>query len=540
MTPVLLGLRRRSLLWTEAIRNRTGRPLALSRAWVRLLATIAGAALLGVAAVAVRATLTTVEVFAVSVQVLTLVCLFRMTPRRLAVCSFFAALWIPYFTLRLLAITSNRTSPYYFTAVRQSSDGRVAWFWVITTAALVAFAAAAAITYHRRGWAPTVNEQSVGYGGFLSVAVIGLIAGLMVDVLHVRSGLLVSVSALILFGIAGGAYTELARRRARSKNQDAFGRGTISWSFVLLLVAVAVGYKSGTKENVMLPVAAWAIGRFAAGQRVTFRWLFLGALTFLLVFATIQGARDFQRSGHPNSNPIAAAAHGLTRVDLAHGVPARRTGLSMVTNATTGFLFRLKALDYFVSIADKVPKDVPFQRGATLWQPAASVIPGHNALFSLNPDLSTLSLGRYVTVTFISAGSQDPSSQSMTFLGEFYLNFGAIGILSGMAVLGILLGFFDRVIRVQGSVSAGLFSMCGLPLLAMDRNVDYVILTSFLGFAATGLLLLVFFRERLIHFSRRKTGLTVQSKGPEVRLREYGSEPSGVRGLSIRRSAPRD
>jgi hypothetical protein len=457
--------------------------------------TVSLGALVGVAETSIRWTLTTTSVAATLIQIGLVVWLSRSAKRRLSVCSLFAILWVPYYTLRLIAISGNRTSPFYFAAVRQVSDARLIWYWWLTTAALACFAVGTACSLRIRGRLPTVNEAVHDYALFLALAAGGVALSAAVAFFHVSSGLLTAVSAISLFGIAGSAYEE--RKTGRAPRLGGAG-----WSVFPLLCAVGVGYASGLKENALMPIAAWLIGRTAAGHRYHLRTLVFGGAAFLVIYATVQGGRDAAQYDQPASNPLVAAQDGFTKFDLTYGVPSEHRGLSALANVANGVLFRLKGADYFLAIGEQVPSSVAFQHGASLWQPAASVVPGHRELFNLAPAFSHLSLGRYVTSTFISGTRPDPSSQSMTFLGDFYLNFGVIGVLVGMFTLGLLYALFDRIVTLNGPTSAAVFAMSGVSLLAMDRNVAYVLVTSLLAVASTAVLVGLIHGRSLILQSR--------------------------------------
>jgi hypothetical protein len=181
---------------------------------------------------------------------------------------------------------------------------------------------------------------------------------------------------------------------------------------------------------------------------------------------------------------------GLTGYDLAYGTPADYHGLGIAANAANGVLYRLKGADFYITIADKVPSLVPYQDGRSLWQPALSVLPGAKQFLDLEPQYKQLSLGRYIDQVLISENpTQDLSSQSTTVPGDLYLNFGVPGVMVGMLVLGVLYGMFDRRFVIRGPLSAGILAFAGLPLIQIDGNVAYVLVTCGLRLGIAALLL---------------------------------------------------
>lgn len=207
-------------------------------------------------------------------------------------------------------------------------------------------------------------------------------------------------------------------------------------------------------------------------------YLIVGAVAVVFAFTAIQGQRSSSASGRPLA-PADALIAGLTHYNLAYGVPQEYRGLGIVGNVLNGILFRMKGADYFMVITEQVPNSVPFQQGRTLWQPILSTVPGAELVVPLRPEYRQLSLGRYVNQTFISGPSrQDPSSQSMTYPGDLYLNFGAWGVLIGMIVIGGLLQLLDKYMRIDGPVSAGAFAFAGIPMLGLERNLAYTLVTT--------------------------------------------------------------
>jgi hypothetical protein len=299
----------------------------------------------------------------------------------------------------------------------------------------------------------------------VGVGAVGVTATL--TFLHLSSGILGNVGQVVLFAIATASYLEAkAERRSYA-------------SLLLVMVAFTFGYLNGFKELMLLPVAAWVIGRAGAGDRVRLRHVVIVAVATAVVFAIIQGERDATLTGQSASNPISSLQLGLGNYDLAYGVPADYQGIGIVGNLVNGVLYRLKGADYYIAIADKVPSQVPYQGGRSLWQPALSIIPGAKQFLDLEPQYRQLSLGRYTDQVFVSESpTQDPSSQSTTEPGDLYLNFGIAGVVVGMLILGALYGTFDRVFKINGPVSAGIVAFAGLPLVGLDGNVAYILVTS--------------------------------------------------------------
>jgi hypothetical protein len=397
--------------------------------------------------------------------------------RIVSICGLFSILWLIYFPVRLAARSFGGTSMYYFPAVNSATSSQLEWMWLLTTAALTAFLAAGILTtLHPPSLVrPSVVRSALTHGDFLIAGILGEGVTVGLYVLNASSGILGNVSSLTLFGIAGASYHE---QRQSDGQRRLFG------SLPLMLVTLAFGYLAGQKEAALSPVAAYVVGRAGAGGAFRPRYVIASLLVVGLAFGTIQGERDAALYGRVIRNPFTALRIGLTQYDLAHGEPKHFAGIDILFNTANGVLYRLKGADYLIAIAAKVPSEVPFQEGRSIWEPALSVVHGSQSLLTLAPQYRQLSLGRYVDQTFISDDpAADASAQSPTIPGDLYLDFGSNGVIIGMFILGGLYFGFDRRYSIDNPTGTAVFAFAGLPLLAVDGNVAYILVTAGLRLA---------------------------------------------------------
>lgn len=437
---------------------------------VAAAATLVLAVLVGAASSRFRTTYGSVVLLCTVLQAAICWALVRRSGRFLSVCGIFAVLWLLYFPVRLLQLMRDHSSVHLYQAVETATDERLVAIWLMTTGAFLAFFVGVQLR-RRSPRGRIVDESTVTYGNFLSIGVLGTLLRLAMAVLGINSGILQIVSSVDLFGVAGASCIERRDRRSPAYV-----------SLALVVVQVVLGYRTGFKEAALLPVASWLVGRIAGGQRVRAGHVVLGVVALVLTFGAVQGQRNDERFGRSES-VYQTVVSGLTRFDLAYGVPREVKGLDVASNAFGGVLYRLKGADYLIAIRDSVPSRVPFQGGRSLYQPVIATVPAYSRFVSIRPEFSQLSLGRYVTTELIadSIETGNPSSQSMTFPGDLYLNFGTVGVVVGMALVGLLFASFDRAVPVLGPVSAGIFVVAGMPLVAVDRNLAYVFFTSALG-----------------------------------------------------------
>jgi hypothetical protein len=417
-----------------------------------------------------------VAVVAFGIQLVTGYLIIRVRDRTLSISSVFAVLWIIYFPFRLLVITFGEPSPYYFPAVRSASPEQLTTVCEITSAAFLLFLVGqlfANRSFHARG---SVDNSQMMYWQLFAVGVGGIGVTAALTIFRISSGILSNVGDVVLFAIAGMAYLEAKT-----------GRRSYA-SLLVVVVASTLGYLAGFKLLMLLPLGAWLIGRGGAGDRVRLRYLAVAAAATALAFGIVQGERDATLAGRSVSNPISALQLGASSYDLAYGVPADSHGLGIVGNLVNGVLYRLKGADYYIAISDSVPSRVPYQDGLSLWQPALSILPGAKQFLGLEPQYRQLSLMEYADQAF-HAQTLYPVAQSVTAPGDLYLNFGITGVLIGMMILGMLYGMFDRAFVIKGPLSAGVVAFAGLPLVELDPNLAYTIVTCGLHLGICALLL---------------------------------------------------
>lgn len=109
---------------------------------------------------------------------------------------------------------------------------------------------------------------------------------------------------------------------------------------------------------------------------------------------------------------------------------AGRGDLKALSAAEVGerFVSEFNQFDWFVIILDLTPQTVPYQHGATFAQLLGQFIP--RMIWPDKPPPFEYTLTRMVTGT--------ESGSPFTIAGEFYLNFGPVGMLLGMVFFGVL------------------------------------------------------------------------------------------------------
>jgi len=396
----------------------------------------------------------------------------RQCGRWLGLLPMVSVLWIIYYPVRLLRIELDRNDPLLHPAVRRATDGDLTWVWVISTAGLAMLLFGAWVV----GQVRLVRAAKIDHlrrPAFTTLSIVGLAVALGTLTFHVSSGILSNVGPIALIGLAGLGFLDAQRGRTSYR--------TVS----LVAIALLVGALAGFKELATLPAIAWGIG-LVAGRRSSIRPRTVLAVAAIALFAYIgvAGQRIARPLGEPTDLPH-AAFNSLTRYDLESGVVHKNGnhGWGIIGNVASGLSRRSSGVEALVILRETVPNRVNYQGGRTLVLPLLTVFPGSKD-FTGDTPFSTLSLGRYYSQNFYSLNpGTDPSSQAITLSGDLYLNFGIVGVIVGLFLIGTLVGAFDRRYPPTSAFSAGLLAYAGTQAIGLERNVAYVLVTVFIRLA---------------------------------------------------------
>lgn len=436
----------------------------------RLAVGLVGVVGLGLVVLDGRSSLGPIAVVCSALQVALAYTLLRTSAQPISLTSAFALTWIVTYTYRLAQITLAPDPRYHHPAILAASDSYKSWIWVLTTMAFFAFGVGVVLA--RRlgfGAAKTYSSLELPRHTLLSLFYVFLGLSYALALSGVSSGFLGNVSQFYLFVIAYASYKSAEARRS------------VGPELAVVLVASLLGVLLGFKEFAVLPVVSWFVGQLAGRRRL----LSVGSLAVVLIgsffYVGIQAQRAAEVLGE-NHGFLPALNRGLTDYDLVTGTYLHKQGSAIPLNVLAAMGSRLTGVDALFVLDARVPEVIPFQRGRTIWEPLLSIVPGTNSFTS--PELSTLSLGRYTTENFWSLSpNTDTSSQPLTIVGDFWLNFGSIGIMVGLVAFGMLYEFIDLKAPVSSATTAGLFAYAAIPLLEIERNVAYLLVTGGIRYA---------------------------------------------------------
>jgi hypothetical protein len=431
--------------------------------WVGLVC-IAATGVVGLAALGANGALFAAAVGSLALYCLLLGMLLHVAPRFLCISNLFGIAWFVYFPVRLIIIQNDRHEISLHPFVATVSDNELAVIWLLTVLGFAAFVCGVVAVQWRRSPRPTKSVPNMTRGGFLLIAVIGLMVTWLTSLGGVESGILGNAASVYLLGLGGAAFLD-ARERRRSL-------------VVPLLVGAAVilGVLTGFKATAMLPVIAWALGATLGGLKLSVVRVLAGVVLALTAFTVVQGQRIASSHGD-DTGIISATRAGLFDNNLVTGAREQQEDIGAAfTNLFSGVLNRAAGADSLIVIRAKTPSTIDYQDGNTLWQPAASIVPGASGLLKL--EFTQLSTGRYFSTEFQSLRpADDPSSQAITMPGDFYLNFGALGVALGMLGIGLLAGFIDRRFPPTSAFGAGVLAYVGTALVSVESNVAFAVVT---------------------------------------------------------------
>jgi hypothetical protein len=399
----------------------------------------------------------------------------RYSGRWLSLTVMFCILWVLYYGVRGVMIVAAPTA-YTHADVLASGYGGVETATVWATIGLACFVGGAWLVSRTR-LVPHV-PLNIRRNALLGIAVVGLLAQLATRYSTIASGTLVSVGGLSLFAVAA-LFALDSRHRLRLS------------STIMLGATLSVGIASNFKEAAILPVIAAGIGWLGSGtRRVRPRTVLILAALAVFGYFTVAGMRISDQY-QDDATVFTAAYRAFATYDLEGGLPDRQgSGVSnAVTDIVSSTSRRFGGMDSFIVIDSKLSTGGERVGWVSLTDPLLSLVP----FTSTDPRFSSLSSGRFFAINYWSARpSTDPSSQAITIIGDLYLALGPAAIMIGMLLFGGLVRLIDTTLKPTTPFAAGAFVYLGLPLLGLERNIDYVLAATALRTITLSVVILLF------------------------------------------------
>jgi hypothetical protein len=260
---------------------------------------------------------------------------------------------------------------------------------------------------------------------------------------------------------------------------------------VMVLLQLLLGFIIDTKETAALGILLVAMTQTVWDNKVPRGWA-VGILVFIVVvFPVLQAAR------------VVRGEHGLNRAQAFERVEdivslaweyRQKAAAGVAQEQRSQTLFERVSLEAALEpIFEHVGADTPFLHGSTLVAIPYAFIPR-----ILLPDKEDAPVGQLYNRTFNHAGTDDFTYISFSMLGEYYWNFGWPGVIAGMALTGLILGYIGartRLDEVRSVTRLLIILVCIKALcLGFERGIGLSYVVWLRGIAAVGLLHLVFAR----------------------------------------------
>lgn len=204
-------------------------------------------------------------------------------------------------------------------------------------------------------------------------------------------------------------------------------------SMALMFIA---GVISNSKGQMLAPLFFTAISYWGVTGRFPFKQALVGLLIYVLfAYPLITSLRY----------GLLASSENYSRIDLAVGIVEvffSGEWFYQDTVSIAASSIGRGLLEYFALVVSQSGENVEYFNGETFLRGFEIVIPRF-----MYPDKPDMNIGNWTAQSFGAIGSLDNlTNLSPTFVGEFYMNFGILGVFIGMFLMGIMAILVDRYV----------------------------------------------------------------------------------------------
>ena len=273
----------------------------------------------------------------------------------------------------------------------------------------------------------------------------------------VLRGLLYFTSMLSLLGIA--LLTILAvQRKLGPRERWALYAG------IVLTALLRTG--SGSIANVVVLALTVFLAIWAGGGRIGFRWVVIAGLSVAVMIGMRGVAMEYRTRSWFAETQLSLVGRAMLMGELLVSKVEAQGVTSTVEDGWSVVAGRSANLDLLSDVVRQTGTTVPFWNGETYLSLVGFAIPRF-----IWPSKPTKTLGQDFGHRYGYLDSSDTwTSINLPFLVEFYANFGEIGVLVGMALVGLLYRLLDNDLNRAGQPLQ--VTVCGLVLLVPLLNVE--------------------------------------------------------------------
>ena len=273
----------------------------------------------------------------------------------------------------------------------------------------------------------------------------------------VLRGLLYFTSMTSLLGIA--LLTILAVQKRLTKRE----RSTL-YAGIVLMALLRAG--SGLVSNVVILAITVFLAVWAGGGRLGLRWILIAALSIAAMIAMRSVAMEYRARSWFAQTQLSLTGRALLMGQLLVSKVEARGATSTVADGWTIVAGRSANLDLLADVVRQTGSTVPFWGGETYLSLVGFAVPRF-----IWPSKPTKTLGQDFGHRYGYLDSWDTwTSINLPFLVEFYANFGEIGVLIGMVIVGVLYRLLDNDLNRPGQPLQ--VTICSLVLLVPLLNVE--------------------------------------------------------------------
>jgi hypothetical protein len=226
------------------------------------------------------------------------------------------------------------------------------------------------------------------------------------------------------------------------------------WFISLILMMEMIGFATGNLRNVMDPFVV--IGAVYWMVRKKFPWKY--AVVGVLIFMIIQPIKAVYRmkvwgEGYATNSVTDRLALWGELVQLSwSGAAIPGTAATQLTTRNT--LVRTDLIHTFARVVELTPRQVPYQLGQTYNYLLYALIP--RALWPGKPTGQSVNQFFGVSYDFQNEESLNDTSIGCPHLPEAYLNFGPLGVIFVMMIIGMIYGAVDRLFNHPDAGEGGI------------------------------------------------------------------------------------
>lgn len=273
----------------------------------------------------------------------------------------------------------------------------------------------------------------------------------------VLRGLLYFTSMFSLLGIS--LLTVLAVQRRLTKRER-----LALYAGIALTALLRAG--SGLVSNVVILAITVFLAVWAGGGRIGLRWLLIAALSVAALVGMRSVAMEYRARSWFSETQLSLVGRAALMGQLLAGKVASEGVSATVQDGWEIVAGRSANLDLLADVVRQTGNTVPFWDGETYLSLVGFAVPRF-----IWPSKPTKTLGQDFGHRYGYLDSWDTwTSINLPFLIEFYANFGEVGVLLGMVIVGVLYRLLENDLNRAGQPLQ--VTICSLVLLVPLLNVE--------------------------------------------------------------------